>query len=563
MAKYRITGPDGGVFEINAPDDASPDQVLAFAKQSMNSAPQRARVGAQAPAEPESMGWGDVAANALKNTPASAGNFVHDIGQAISHPIDTVGTLFDVGAGGINKLIGVDRNDPINAPSIQKAEAVGDFFKDRYGGVENLKKTLATDPVGAAGDLATVLTGGGGLALKAPAFAGKVGDITRAAGKVAQSAGAMIDPLSAGIKATGAAIDAGGRGAANLIGGLGTHTGGDSLKIAFNAGKEGGEAADAFRSNLRGDVPLQGVVQDAKASLDELRAQRGEAYRAGMDGIKQDRTVLDFKPIDDALDQAYKVGTFEGKVLNKSARGTLDDISSVIEDWRGSDPSIYHTPEGLDALKKAVGDIRDSTEYGSPSRVIADKVYGSIWDQIGKQAPEYAKVMKGYEDASKLIGEVQKTLSVNPKASVDTALRKLQSVMRNNANTNYGERVNLVNSLEDVGGKNIPEQLAGQALNSMTPRGLGKAVGGITAASGFAHPGLIATLPFQSPRLMGEAAYYAGKGTGAVSDAAKSVKLAELLKKSSEAGLPSDLFQAGRLKDDNSMLARALLNYSR
>lgn len=33
MAKYRITGPDGGTYEVNAPDDATEDQVLSYVQQ--------------------------------------------------------------------------------------------------------------------------------------------------------------------------------------------------------------------------------------------------------------------------------------------------------------------------------------------------------------------------------------------------------------------------------------------------------------------------------------------------------------------------------------------------
>lgn len=32
MAKYRITGPDGNQYDITAPDDATEDQVLAYAQ---------------------------------------------------------------------------------------------------------------------------------------------------------------------------------------------------------------------------------------------------------------------------------------------------------------------------------------------------------------------------------------------------------------------------------------------------------------------------------------------------------------------------------------------------
>ncbi len=33
MAKYRITGPDGGTYEVNAPDTATEAEVMAYAQQ--------------------------------------------------------------------------------------------------------------------------------------------------------------------------------------------------------------------------------------------------------------------------------------------------------------------------------------------------------------------------------------------------------------------------------------------------------------------------------------------------------------------------------------------------
>jgi hypothetical protein len=33
MARYEITSPDGRKFEVNAPDDATQDQVMAYAQQ--------------------------------------------------------------------------------------------------------------------------------------------------------------------------------------------------------------------------------------------------------------------------------------------------------------------------------------------------------------------------------------------------------------------------------------------------------------------------------------------------------------------------------------------------
>jgi hypothetical protein len=119
--------------------------------------------------------------------------------------------------------------------------------------------------------------------------------------------------------------------------------------------------------------------------------------------------------------------------------------------------------------------------------------------------------------------ELKKALNLGNKASVDTALRKLQSVMRDNVNTNYGNRVNYAEMLEQASGKPIMAQLAGQALSSPTPRGLQKVLPSVTGAGAFAlDPMLLATLPAQSPRLMGEATILAGKASRPVINLANS-----------------------------------------
>jgi hypothetical protein len=105
-------------------------------------------------------------------------------------------------------------------------------------------------------------------------------------------------------------------------------------------------------------------------------------------------------------------------------------------------------------------------------------------------------------------------------------LRKLQSTLRNNVNTNFGKRADLAKFLAANGAPRLMEKLAGQALNAWMPRGLGSlgmqlglegAAGlfGHAAGAGLAGAGLgvLATMPFMSPRLMGEASYYAGKAS--------------------------------------------------
>ena len=118
--------------------------------------------------------------------------------------------------------------------------------------------------------------------------------------------------------------------------------------------------------------------------------------------------------------------------------------------------------------------------------------------------------MRGYAEASDNINEMRRTLSINDKASTDTTLRKLQSVMRNNVNTNYGQRQVLAEQLAQHQ-PNIMPALAGQALNSWEPRGLARMGANVSAVGSLmTNPMALAGLPLASPRLVGEAAYGLG-----------------------------------------------------
>lgn len=113
--------------------------------------------------------WGDVPVEALTNVIPSAKRFAGGVVEAVTSPVQTAKTLAQTAGGaaisalpkGVQDwLIGV-ANDPEKVrQSIEMANQVGGFYKDRYGSLEGLKNTLATDPVGAAADLSTLLSGG-------------------------------------------------------------------------------------------------------------------------------------------------------------------------------------------------------------------------------------------------------------------------------------------------------------------------------------------------------------------------------------------------------------------
>lgn len=457
--------------------------------------------------------WGDVPGMALKNAPASAYRFGESMIQPIIHPIDTATNVANLGRGVMEKagiLSGTEH--------VKYADAVWDDLVEKYGSEEGLKKHLANDPVGFLADASILLTGGGGLAARAPGIIGK-------AGQVAKTAGRLTDPLLPVAKG----VQLAGKGAAEVLGGFTTHVGPQALETAAHAGYQGGERAQALRENMRGIAPFEDTVDDALKAVDNIRRQRGDVYNREMANIRGRTRVLPFNEIDNAMQDITQVKSFTGP--SSGIRVNTDphtaqiraQIQEVVSDWRGLPARDFHTAEGLDALKQRLGAILETTERGKPDYRIASRAYHAVRSTIVKAYPEYARIMKGYEQATSTLKEIENTLSLNKSATVDTSLRKLQSVLRDNVSTSYGYRKQLAQFLMENGSPLLMERLAGQALQPFAPRGLGKiaaslgaemvalgatgAIGGPMAAVA-ALPGL-ATM---SPRLMGESAYYAGRG---------------------------------------------------
>jgi len=330
--------------------------------------------------------------------------------------------------------------------------------------------------------------------------------------------GAALPPsLKVAAKAGQLAKKGAGSVASNVLG-ASTGTGSESVRAAYMAGKMG---STKFLDNMRGKVGFDDVVADAKGALGKMRADRAAAYRSGMVDIRNDASVIDFQPIQKAVSDLKQLGSFKGQQINKNAAATVDDIVQTVDNWSSLNPKEYHTPEGLDALKQAIGDIRDSTQFGTAARRAADQAYNAVKNEIVAKAPTYSKVMKDYSEASALLKEIESGLSLGSKTSKDTAVRKLQSLLRNNAQTNYGNRLNLASQLEQKGGADLMPALAGQSMSSAMPRGLSGAVQkagalGIGVTSPASIPALLAAAPFTSPRLVGEGLYGIGRASGAV-----------------------------------------------
>ena len=491
--------------------------------------------------------WGDVAGSAVQNLIPSTGRVIGGVAEAVMSPVKTARSLVDLGYGAIQNALPESLVNAIGAdkPSQELASNVGQFYKERYGSMPGFKEALATDPAGVAADAASVLTGGSLAAARVPGM-------SRLAEGLKRSASA-VDPLANVARGASAITRGAGSTAAALLGNT-TGAGSEAIKQAYSAGRAGGSKADEFSSNMRGNVPMTDVLDAAKADLSVMQKMKSAEYNSNMASVRGSKEVIDFSGINKSLADAKAKVMYGSQVKNPQAAQALSSIQKEIGDWNKLDPAQYHTPEGMDALKQKIGGIVESIPFeAKTARMVGNDVYNSVKSEITKQAPEYAKTMKDYVAASDQIKEIERALSLGQKSSVDTAMRKLQSLMRNNVNTNYGNRQALARQLEQMGGKDLMPALAGQALNSPTPRGLQSlgTTGAIGATAALGNPSALGLIPLQSPRLVGEAALAAGKVARASRVGADALQKIPYVNKIDPRILANALYQMQQPKEQN------------
>jgi len=434
----------------------------------------------------------DVPLTALKNVPGSAVQLGKNIITPLLKPVQTAKDIYSLG----ESIVGVIQ--PGEQGNEETARAVGQFLANRYGSLNAIKNTFANDPVGILADVSILFTGGGSLAARAPGIAGKVGQGVKTVGQT-------IDPITQTGRLVG---NVGGKVGKNVLG-LTTGAGSEAIKTAYAAGKTGGATQKAFTDNLRGNVSGDVAREQALSALQKMRSDKTTKYKKGMKDAALDDIPINFNKVEDIVIKFDDAKSFKGvSELSVKAQNKLKTVYGLIDEWKAN-PDL-HNAKGLDMLKRRIDAEYPTGLNVGDSGVVITNIRNKIKNEIVAQAPGYQKVMQAYEDAIKLEKELVRELSLGKNAAAGTTLRKLQSVMRNNVNTNYGNRLEMLKTLDP----SLLPALAGQALNTVAPRGLQSLGAGSVAAYGsLVDPTLLAALPFQSPRLMGELALKSGQAS--------------------------------------------------
>ena len=257
MPKYKITGPDGKSYEVNAPDGASEQDVLAYAQRSFKMAAAPAR----------KKGFGEDLSDALTDVP-------RQIGMTARYGIEGVGDLFDAFVGNPVRTLAA----PIfgNAPRARTGAAIADA-------VGLPQPQTATERI--VGDATRLVAGGSGML----AGASKVGQLTNGATQgVARMLAANPTQQLASAGAAGLAggytrETGGGDGAqlvASLAAGLAAPAAlGGAQRVATNVANRMRPATPTPEQAQQINITINNALQQSGITLDQLPAQVAQSIR--------------------------------------------------------------------------------------------------------------------------------------------------------------------------------------------------------------------------------------------------------------------------------------------
>lgn len=495
---------------------------------------------ADAAPSPRQYSIGEVPVAAASNFLGSLIKNVKEMGEgawhAVTNPVDTaasLGKLAMTTSPFAQPVIGLATSAIMPRLSEENQAMLGAVLKDfndpksalmkdladTYGGWDNVKRTLAEDPARVLLDAATVATGGEMALARAPGALGKVG---RAAGTVADA----IDPVSLAAKSVTKVAEPVGTAF------LGTTTGVGSapLKEAARTGFVGGEDGINFRRAFRDGVPAEEIVGAATEGVQAIKDRAQQVYNARKNdpryGWGNDPQVLNFAPITQAwrdLVDSYTTKSGLRKV-GDAEWNQIQRVGDVVSEWERNINSgaILGTADDFDGLKQRIRAIYPDGEAPQLRRAVT-RMANVVGNEIKSQVPGYARAMRDYSEAADNLWELQRAFSLGDKSSMQTAMSKLQSVMRNNASTQYGLRNQMLDQIEDASSRNIRPYLAGSSLSTLEPRslariGVGASGAAIPAALTAGVPGAAAAaalgIAASSPKVVGGVYHGAGRLAG-------------------------------------------------
>jgi len=273
-----------------------------------------------------------------------------------------------------------------------------------------------------------------------------------------------------------------------------------------------------FKSALRWNTTTQDILSNTKEWLQSIKDNRSQLYWEEYKKLQAIKTPIKLKvwekwllpDVLDSLQKDYKIWMkynkdwkvvwldfSQSKITWWASQSQIESIVNDLNKWKDN------TPEGLDVLKQRVQDYyrwtAESAKWDRISTIVANK----IKDSIIKQVPEYADMVWKYEKLTNDIRDITKTLSLWDKTQAQTAITKLNSVLRDN----FPARQDMIKIIEQYTWKNIQAQIAWASLNPALAKWLAWVITGWWIILWqLANPWFWVWLAVASPRLIGELA---------------------------------------------------------
>ena len=559
VEKYRASGREFGeginyLGGVPKPEEGEGQEDKTVAALPAEGAPPGAP-----PSDTGGLSWGEAAGSAaqrfLPNLAEVGVDTISGLFNVVTSPIQTAKSFGELGSSLLGAM-GVTDADPA------QAEALGNYFANRYGSMENIKKTFANEPAALLFDLSAVLTGGGTGAAKLASLAGRAGTI----GKTVATAGRIIDPLSATVSGSEWLADAARRYTPDIVKqGVGKTTeavfksapaavvgfpsgvGVDTIREATAAGRSSGRElgrtprSETFRGQQVGDASAADIVNEFDAATKRIREAAAARYQTDIAPITRDKTQLDLTDVEKRVDALKPVGLGRYKTnRTPSSHAAWTEAKSLVDQHKAlmaQDPAKYATPGALDAFRRELYDTLSGYAEGADKGAsrIANGVYHAVRDTIKKQAPDYDKVLRGYSEAQDQLDQMNRALRSGK--NIDASVRKMQNVLKRNDPGVAGE---LLEQADESG--NIRVQLAGRSGRPYVPDRLRSALltaQGVAGGAALAPAELLNAVPgsldvltpsylagaaLMSPRVATSGAYRFGQGVGAVERGGKTLR---------------------------------------
>ena len=318
---------------------------------------------------------------AAANIIPSAGRLAWDTTYPARHPVKTIEGALDLGSGILEKLGLKDETT-----DTKTVEAVGRYLSDRYGGQEEVLRTLQDDPAGMLSDITAILHGGGRLAQKAGiSGAGAVADVAKAVDPI----NVGLNTAKAGIKAVASKTDPIGRmeSAAKFS---------TILDEKFGVGERRRLAEILLREkiglNYEGTVDLENFIKGLNKQVEEVLANN-----AG--------NVPQFNAPSVVTKHIPKLKDKWGADTQATGLDNTATIDKVVEKWKKSHRNKGSLPWSLNKLQKFKKNMYNQADYNvAPKK--KTPIQNEAYKDMGRAAKEtIEEAVPEVKDLNKRLGD--------------------------------------------------------------------------------------------------------------------------------------------------------------